>query len=61
MGANQMQTGFPGGMCVGETTSQPASVKFVRSRRTNSARGRLYLSQKIGYADFLTYPNRPVI
>ena len=41
-------------MCVGENTSQAASVGFVRLRRTNPARGRLLLSQKSGKAAFST-------
>ena len=41
-------------MCVGENTSQAASVGFVRLRRTNPARGRLHLSRKSGKAAFST-------
>lgn len=41
-------------MCVGENTSQAASVGVARRRRSNPARGRLLFSRKRGTATFAT-------
>ena len=49
-----MKSIFSGGMHVGENSSQPTSVEFVRIKRANYARGGLYLTQKSGFAALLT-------
>ena len=54
-GAKKLESVFSGDMCVGENTSQAASVGFVRLKRTNPARGGLHPSRKSGFAAFSTH------
>ena len=53
-GTKKIKLVFGRDMCVDENTSQPASVGFVRSSRTDPARGRMHPTRKSGIDAFST-------